>query len=89
MIMDFATKFDPTKQVTRAIMAADKAIMCYIQEAHVPISEYFKRFNALVDTALSYGSSIGPSRSLVNSELAKMGTDQIEQQASRSLKLWR
>ncbi len=39
-------------------------------------SDNFERFNALVETALSYGRSIGHSKALVNSELDKMGTDQ-------------
>ena len=74
-IKGLCCKFDPTKQETRAIVAADKAIMYYVQEAHVSNSQYFERFNALVDTALSYGSSIGHSKALVSSELSKMGTD--------------
>eukprot|EP00804_Cyclotella_cryptica_P016582 CCRYP_020530-RA/>CCRYP_020530-RA protein AED:0.64 eAED:0.30 QI:0/-1/0/1/-1/1/1/0/420 len=67
-------KFDPTKQETQAIVAADKAIMRYVQEGHVSNSQYFKRFNALVDTAISYWSSIGQSKALVTAELVKMGT---------------
>lgn len=74
MIKGLCCKFDPTKQETRAIVAADKAIMCYVQDGHVSNSQYFERFNALVDTALSYGSSIGHSRALVGAELVKMGT---------------
>lgn len=62
MIKGRCCKFDPTRQETRAIVAADKAIMCYVQEGHVTNSQYFERFNTLVDTALSYGSSIGHSR---------------------------
>eukprot|EP00804_Cyclotella_cryptica_P007796 CCRYP_001377-RA/>CCRYP_001377-RA protein AED:0.71 eAED:0.39 QI:0/0/0/0.66/0/0/3/0/576 len=69
-------KFHPTKKETRAIVAADKAIMCYVQEAHVMNSQYFEHFNAMVDTALNYGSSIGHSRALVSAELVKMGTYQ-------------
>lgn len=56
-------------------MVADKAIMCYVQESHISSLEYFERFNALVDSAISYGSSIGHSAALVNSELSKMGMD--------------
>ena len=75
MIKGLCCKFDLTKQETRAIVAADKAIICYVQEGHVSNSQYFERFNALVDTAISYGSSIGHSKVLVNSKLAKMGID--------------
>jgi len=75
LIKGLCCKFDPTKQETRAIVAADKAIMCYVQEWHTSNSQYFERFNALVDTALSYGSSIGHSKALVSAELEKMGTD--------------
>lgn len=56
-------------------MAADKAIICSVQDGHVSNSQYFERINALVDTALSYRSSIGHSEALLNLELAKMGTD--------------
>ena len=52
-------------------MAADKAIMCYVQEGHVSNSEYFERFNALVDMAISYRSSIGQSKALVDVELVR------------------
>jgi hypothetical protein len=75
MIKGLCCKFDPTRQEVRAIVAADKAIMCYIQEGHVTNSHYFEHFNALVDTVLSYGSIIGHSKALVNSELVKMETD--------------
>lgn len=74
-IKGLCCKFDPTRQETRAIVAADKTIMCYVQEGHVTNSQYFECFNTLVDTALSYGSSIGQSRALVGAELTKMGTD--------------
>ena len=74
-IKGICCKFDPTRQEARAIVAADKAIMCYVQEAHVSNSQYFERFNALIDTALSYRSRIGHSRALVTAELAKMGTN--------------
>jgi hypothetical protein len=37
--------------------------------------DYFEQFNALIDTAESYASSIGMSRGLVNKELRRMGTD--------------
>ena len=54
-------EFDTTKQETRAIVAADKTVMSFIQYGCVSNSEYFERFNALVKTALSCGSSIGHS----------------------------
>ena len=44
--------FDPTKQETRAIVAADKAILSFIQDGHVTNSEYFES-NALVEKVLS------------------------------------
>ena len=46
--------FDPTKQETWAIVAADKAQMSFIQDGYVSNSEYIERFNALVETVLSY-----------------------------------
>lgn len=72
MIKGLCCKFDPTKQEARAIVPVDKAIMCYMQESHTTNLQYFKKFNALVDTTLRYKSSSWPSKSLV---LAKMGTD--------------
>jgi hypothetical protein len=42
MTKSLCCKFGPTKQEARAIMAADKTIMCYIQEGHVSISEYLR-----------------------------------------------
>lgn len=86
MIKGLCCKFDPTKQEARAIVAADKVIICYVQEGHVSNSQYFERFNALVDTAISYGSSIGHSKALVNSELAKMGTDRDNATTSQKTK---
>ena len=71
-------------------MAADKAIMCYVQEGHVSNSQYFERFNALVDMALSNGSSISHSKALVNSELVGLGTDQdnaTTEQKAKALEL--
>jgi len=89
-IKGICCKFDPTRQEARAIVAADKAIMCYVQEAHVTNSQYFEHFNALVDTALSYGSSIGHSRALVTAELTKMGVsrdDATSEQKSKAMEL--
>ena len=57
--------FDPTKKETQAIVAADKAILSFIQDGYVTNSEYFERFNALVETVLRYGSSIGHSKAMV------------------------
>ena len=86
MIKGLCCKFDPTKQEVRAIVAVDKAKMCYVQEGHVSNSQYFERFNALVDTAISYGSSIGHSKVIVNLELAKMGTDRDNATTSQKTK---
>ncbi len=40
-------EFETTKQDTRAIMAAQKAILSFTQDRYVSNSEYFERFNAL------------------------------------------
>eukprot|EP00804_Cyclotella_cryptica_P023700 CCRYP_019316-RA/>CCRYP_019316-RA protein AED:0.38 eAED:0.25 QI:0/0/0/1/0/0/2/0/908 len=71
----FCCKFDATKQGTRAIVAADKQIYIFFQQNDVTNDEYFEQFNALVDTAESYGSSLGMSRGLVDEELRLMGTN--------------
>lgn len=74
-IKGFCYKFDATKQGTRAIAAADKQIYVFYQKNDVKNDDYFEQFNALVDTAESYGSSIGMTRGLVDEELRRMGTD--------------
>jgi hypothetical protein len=83
MIKGLCCKFDPTRQETRAIVAADKAIMCCMREGHMSNLQYFEKFNALVDMALSYRSSIGHSNALVNLERQKWELTGTMQQPSR------
>ena len=78
------------KQEIMSIVAADEAIMCYVQEKHVLTSKYLKRFNVLIDMTNSYGSSISHSRALVNAELTKLGVDHftaIQAQKSTSVEI--
>jgi hypothetical protein len=56
-------------------VAANKQIYVFYQKNDLTNEDNFEQFNALVDTAESYGSSIGMSRGLVNEELKRMGTD--------------
>ena len=74
-IKGFCCKFDSMKQGTRAIVAADKQIYVFFQRNDMTNDDYFEQFNALVDTAASYGSSLGMSRGLVDEELRLMGMD--------------
>jgi hypothetical protein len=74
-IKGFCCRFDATKQGTRAIVAADKQIFVFFQRSDVTNDDYFEQFKALVDTAESYGSSLGMSRGLTDEELRRMGTD--------------
>ena len=74
-IKGFCCKFDSTKQGNGAIVAADKQIYTFFQRNDMTNDDYFEQFNALVDTAESYGSSLGMSRGLVDEELRLMGMD--------------
>jgi hypothetical protein len=60
-IKGICRKFDSTRQGTRAIVAADKQIHVFFQRNDMTNDDYFEQFNALVDTAESYGSSLGMS----------------------------
>ena len=66
-------RFDATKQPTRAIVGADKGIYLFVQKNGVSNDAFFEQFNALVDTADSYGSNLGLSSTLTDAELVKMG----------------
>ena len=85
-------RFDSTKQATRAIVGADKGIFLFTQRNGMSNDSYFEQFNALVDTAESYGSSLGRSESLFVAELNKMrvnkanATDQQKRQALETAK---
>ena len=72
-IKGLCCRFDTTKQAVRAIVGADKGIYLFTQLNGVSNDEYFEQFNALVDTAESYGSSLGHSKALVDAQLAKEG----------------
>lgn len=65
-IKGFCSKFDSTKQGTRAIVAADKQIYFFFQHNNMTNNDYFEQFNALIDMAESYRSSLVMSRGLVD-----------------------
>ena len=75
-IKGLCCKFDSTRQRTRVIVAADKQIYVFFQRNDMTNDNCFEQCNALVDTAESYGSSLGMSQGLVDEELKLMGTDQ-------------
>jgi hypothetical protein len=57
----------------RAITTADKAIFLFYQHDGMSNTDYFEQFNAMVESAQSYGSSLGVSEGLRNLELANSG----------------